>query len=210
MLVPSRLTRKKKIIQPQESVPKQRATSLLEAVIARARAALQQDQQADGHWVYTLEADCTIPAEYILMMHFMDEVDRDLERKIAVYLRKQQASHGGWPLYAGGEIDLSGSVKVYYALKLAGDDPAALHMVKARKAILAHGGAARANVFTRITLALFGQLPWRAAPFIPVEIMLLPRWFPFHLSKISYWSRTVMVPLLILCTLQPQAANPRG
>ncbi|MDQ3960204.1 MAG: squalene--hopene cyclase [Pseudomonadota bacterium] len=210
MLMPSRPTReKKKIIEPQESVPKQRATDL-ETAIARARVALQQDQQADGHWVYTLEADCTIPAEYILMMHFMDEVDRDLERKIAVYLRKQQASHGGWPLYAGGEIDLSGSVKVYYALKLAGDDPAAPHMVKARKAILAHGGAARANVFTRITLALFGQLPWRAAPFIPVEIMLLPRWFPFHLSKISYWSRTVMVPLLILCTLKPKAANPRG
>ncbi|HZA28646.1 MAG TPA: prenyltransferase/squalene oxidase repeat-containing protein, partial [Gammaproteobacteria bacterium] len=142
----SRPTReKKKIIHPQESVPKQRATNL-EAAIASARAALQQDQQADGHWVYTLEADCTIPAEYILMMHFMDEVDRDLERKIAIYLRKQQASHGGWPLYQGGEIDLSGSVKVYYALKLAGDDPATPHMVKARKAILAHGGAARTNV----------------------------------------------------------------
>ncbi len=77
-------------------------------------------------------------------------------------------------------------------------------------AILARGGAARANVFTRIALALFGQLPWRAVPYIPVEIMLLPKWFPFHLDKVSYWSRTVMVPLFVLCTKKPLARNPQG
>jgi squalene-hopene/tetraprenyl-beta-curcumene cyclase len=184
--------------------------NVLEAAIAHASDALRRAQHVDGHWIYPLEADCTIPAEYILMMHFMDEIDEALERKIAVYLRDQQASHDGWALYQGGDFDLSASVKAYYALKLVGDDPKAPHMARARQAILARGGAARANVFTRITLALFGQVPWRAVPFIPVEIMLLPRWFPFHLSKVSYWSRTVMVPLLILCTLKPRAANPRG
>jgi squalene-hopene/tetraprenyl-beta-curcumene cyclase len=65
-------------------------------------------------------------------------------------------------------------------------------------------------VFTRIALALFGQVPWRAVPVMPVEIMLLPRWFPFHLDKISYWSRTVVVPLLVLVALRPRARNPRG
>ena len=78
-------------------------------------------------------------------------------------------------------------------------------MVREREAILSHGGAASANVFTHITLALFGQIPWRAVPFIPVEIMLLPKWFPFHISKASYWSRTVMVPLFVLTTLKPMA-----
>jgi len=81
-------------------------------------------------------------------------------------------------------------------------------MVRARKAILERGGAARSNVFTRITLALFGQIPWRGCPYLPVEIMLFPRWFPFHLSKVAYWSRAVMVPLFILCTLKPVARNP--
>jgi squalene-hopene/tetraprenyl-beta-curcumene cyclase len=93
-------------------------------------------------------------------------------------------------------------------LKLAGDDTQAPHMVKARTAILQRGGAARANVFTRIALALFGELPWRGVPYIPVEIMLLPKWFPFHIDKVSYWSRTVMVPLFILCTRKPKAKNP--
>jgi squalene-hopene/tetraprenyl-beta-curcumene cyclase len=182
----------------------------VEAAIRRARSELLSHQHADGHWVYELEADCTIPAEYVLMNHFMDEVDEVLERKIAHYLRDRQAGHGGWPLYHGGDFDLSCSVKAYYALKLAGDDPNDAHMIRARTAILAHGGAERCNVFTRITLALFEQVPWRAVPFIPVEVILLPRWFPFHIGRVSYWSRTVMVPLFILCTLKPKAANPRG
>ena len=83
-------------------------------------------------------------------------------------------------------------------------------MVRARKAVLAAGGAARCNVFTRITLALFGQVPWRAVPSMPVEVIYLPRFFPFHLSKVSYWSRTTIVPLTILLALKPRARNPRG
>jgi squalene-hopene/tetraprenyl-beta-curcumene cyclase len=181
----------------------------LDRATNRAREALLALQHPDGYWCLELEADCTIPAEYILMMHFMDEIDDELAAKIAVYLRERQGADGGWDLYCGGDFDLSCSVKAYYALKLAGDSPKAPHMVRARKAILAHGGAARANVFTRIALALFGQIPWRGVPFIPVEIILLPRWFPFHLSKVSYWSRTVMVPLFILCSLKAQAKNPR-
>ena len=182
----------------------------LEAAIAAARDALIAAQSAQGYWLFELEADCTIPAEYILMMHFLDEIDASLERKLAVYLRSRQAAHDGWPLYHDGDFNLSCSVKAYYALKLAGDDPNAPHMQRARKTILKHGGAARANVFTRIALALFGQIPWRGVPYIPVEIMLLPRWFPFHIDKVSYWSRAVMVPLFILCTRKPVAKNPRG
>lgn len=188
---------------------KQDMRSDLNAAIARGLQALQREQHAEGYWCYEFEADCTIPAEYILMMHFMDEVDEALEQKIAVYLRSHQTDDGGWSLYYGGALDLSCSVKAYYALKLAGDDPQAPHMSRAREAILENGGAACANVFTRITLALFAQVPWRAVPFIPVEIMLLPRWFPFHIRKVSYWSRTVMVPLFVLCSLKPKAANPK-
>jgi squalene-hopene/tetraprenyl-beta-curcumene cyclase len=178
--------------------------------IGEARDALIGMQKPDGHWLFELEADCTIPAEYILMMHYLDEIEPQLECKLAVYLREHQAAHGGWPLYHGGALDLSCTVKVYYALKLAGDDTEAPHMRRAREAILARGGAAHVNVFTRIALALFGEIPWRAVPYIPVEIMLMPRWFPFHIDRVSYWSRTVMVPLFVLCTLKPVARNPRG
>ena len=97
-------------------------------------------------------------------------------------------------------------MKAYFALKICGDDVDAPHMARAREAILAHGGGQGTNVFTRIQLALFGEVPWRAVPVMPVEIMLLPRWFPFHLDKVSYWSRTVIVPLLVLMALKPRRA----
>ncbi len=168
-------------------------------------------QNKDGHWVFELEADATIPAEYVLLRHYLGEpVDAQLEAKIAAYLRRIQGTHGGWPLFHDGEFNISASVKAYFALKMIGDAPDAEHMRRAREAILAHGGAAGSNVFTRVLLALFGVVPWRAVPVMPVEVMLLPRWFPFHLSKVSYWARTVMVPLLVLQCLKPRARNPKG
>ncbi len=183
--------------------------SHLERAIQQGATALLALQHPDGSWCFELEADCTIPAEYILMMHYMGEIDESLQRKVCSYLRAHQSQDGGWPLYYGGQAELSCSVKAYYALKLAGDSPEAQHMVKARETILRLGGAARTNVFTRIMLAIFGQVPWRAVPFLPVECVLLPRWFPFHLFKVSYWSRTVMVPLFILYTLKARARNPK-
>jgi len=182
----------------------------LERAIETACAALIHRQMPQGCWQFPLEADCTIPAEYIMMMHFLGEIDAALEAKLAVYLRARQADHGGWPLYHNGAFNISCSVKAYFALKLAGDSPQAPHMARARAAILRHGGAAATNVFTRIALALFGELPWRGVPHIPVEIVLLPRWFPFNLYRVSYWSRAVMVPLTMLCTLKPRARNPRA
>ena len=192
------------------SAPAPAPDSKLTSAIRRARDQLLAEQQADGHWVYELEADCTIPAEYILMNHFAGEIDDETEQAIAHYLREQQTDEGGWTLYTGGAFDISCSVKAYYALKLVGDEAEAEHMTRARNLILNHGGAARCNVFTRITMALFGQVPWRATPFIPAEVIILPRWFPFHINKVAYWSRAVMVPLFILCTIKPEAANPRG
>ncbi|MSP27597.1 MAG: squalene--hopene cyclase [Methylococcales bacterium] len=180
----------------------------LNKTISNAQAHLLSLQDENGYWVFELEADCTIPSEYIMMMHYLGEIDEPLQAKIAVYLRSRQTEEGYYPLFTGGAGDLSCSVKVYYALKMAGDSADAPHMVKLKNYILSQGGAAKANVFTRIALAIFEQLPWRGVPYIPVEIMLFPSWFPFHLDKVSYWSRTVMVPLFILCTLKATAINP--
>jgi len=177
--------------------------------IAAAALALLRQQRPDGHWVFELEADATISAEYVLLQHFLGELNPTLEAKIATYLRRLQCAHGGWALFHGGGFNMSASVKAYFALKLAGDSPESDHMQRARDAILGHGGAGKTNVFTRILLAMFGIVSWAAVPIIPVEVMLLPRWFPFQLSTISYWSRVVLAPLLVLQGLKPRARNPR-
>ena len=183
----------------------------LENSIASATEALLGYRQADGHWVFELEADSTIPSEYVLLRHYLAEpVDTVLEGKIANYLRRAQGAHGGWPLVHDGPFDMSASVKSYFALKMIGDSVDAPHMVKAREAIRAHGGAAKSNVFTRFMLAMYGAVTWRAVPVLPIEIMLLPMWSPFHLNKISYWARTTIVPLMVLAALKPRARNPKG
>jgi squalene-hopene/tetraprenyl-beta-curcumene cyclase len=183
----------------------------VENSIAAASGALLAAQRDDGHWVFELEADATIPAEYVLFRHYLGEpVDTALEAKIARYLRRIQGDHGGWPLFRDGALDVSASVKAYFALKMIGEPTDAPHMARAREAIRARGGAARANVFTRLLLALYGIIRWRAVPVMPVEIILLPKWFPIHLDKVSYWSRTVIVPLLVLQALKPKARNPKG
>jgi squalene-hopene/tetraprenyl-beta-curcumene cyclase len=182
----------------------------LDRRIQRAADALLKRQQADGHWVFELEADATIPAEYILLRQFLGEPDDlELERKIGAYLRRIQGAHHGWPLVYDGPFDISASIKAYYALKMIGDHPDTPHMAAARDAIRAHGGPNAANVFTRIQLALFGQMSWARIPTMPIELILLPRWFPIHLSKMSYWARTVIVPLLVLQTKKPVARNSR-
>lgn len=183
----------------------------IEAAVSRATQALLATQRAEGHFVFELEADVSIPAEYILFQHFLGQpADAELEGKIATFIRRQQAAHDGWPLFTDGAFNISSSVKAYFALKAVGDSPEADHMRRARAAILAHGGAANANVFTRSLLALFGALPWRGVPVMPVEILLLPRWFPFHMTKVSYWSRTVITPLVVVNALKPRAKNPRN
>jgi squalene-hopene/tetraprenyl-beta-curcumene cyclase len=196
------------LIAPANPLPNE---GELQRAIALATDALLARQRRDGHWVFELEADATIPAEYVLLRHYLAEpVDASLESKVGVYLRRIQGRHDGWPLFHGGDFDMSASVKAYFALKMIGEDIDAPHMRRARDAIRTRGGAAESNVFTRFMLALFGIITWRAVPMMPVEIMLLPRWFPFHLSKVSYWARTVIVPLLVLQALKPKARNPKN
>jgi len=171
--------------------------------LATSRAGLIQRQYADGYWRFDLEADTTIPAEYMLLQHFMATVDAGRESRLAQYIRRRQLPDGSWPLYEGGPGNISATVKAYFALKLAGEDPAATLMKSARNWVLTHGGAERSNVFTRITLAVFGQVPWHTVPAMPTEIIWLPRWFFFNLNRVSYWSRCVIVPLLILFARRP-------
>src|SRR3954467_8223895 len=140
----------------------------LDQRIASATRALIGAARPDGHWCFALEADATIPAEYVLLTHYLGEAaDPTLEAKIGAYLRRVQGAHGGWPLVHDGAFDMSASVKAYFALKMIGDSADAPHMVRAREAILARGGGINSNVFTRFMLAMFGVTSWKSVPVLP-------------------------------------------
>src|SRR5262245_56917449 len=169
-------------------LPSPIVTGLHEA-ISRAQAHLLSRQAPDGHWAGELEADTTITSEYLLLCHLIDRVDPERERKAVRYLRRRQREDGGFDLFEGGPTNLSATIKAYFAMKMAGvpvSDPA---MARAREQIVAMGGPVKANVFTKIQLALFGEYDWNGVPAMPVEIMLSPPWFFFSLYEVSYSSR---------------------
>jgi squalene-hopene/tetraprenyl-beta-curcumene cyclase len=176
----------------------------LDSAISRAQARLLEVQAPEGYWVGELEPPPSITAEYLLLCHLLDRVNRDKERRALRYLRRRQSTDGGWNLFEAGPPDLGETIKAYFAMKLAGvsvDDEA---MVRARERIHAMGGPTKANVFTKILMALFGEYDWNGVPSMPAEIMLLPPpFFLFNIYEISYWSRTVVVPLLVIMDRKP-------
>ena len=174
--------------------------------IRRTRQWLLDQQHADGSWCAELEGDTILESETILMLAFLGREDTPLTRRAAAHLVGKQLPEGGWAKFPGGKIDISGSVKAYFALKLTGHDPAAEFMERARRAIRAHGGADAVNSFTRFYLALLGQISYEHCPAVPPEMVLLPKWFPVNLYAMSAWSRTIVVPLSIVAALEPARA----
>jgi squalene-hopene/tetraprenyl-beta-curcumene cyclase len=184
-------------------LPSAPIVATLDAALARAQTHLLQLQQADGHWIGELEANTTITTEHLLLCHLLDRVNRERERKAVRFIRRRQRADGGFDLFPGGPTNLSATIKAYFAMKMAGvpiDDPA---MARARARILEMGGPVKADVFTKIQLALFGEYDWNGVPAMPVEIMLSPPWFFFNIYEVSYWSRTVIVPLLVIMDRKP-------
>ncbi|HSF68472.1 MAG TPA: squalene--hopene cyclase [Nitrospiraceae bacterium] len=182
----------------------------LDDAVRRSQAWLLSRQHAsEGYWVAELEADTTLTAEYLMLRRFLDRVDPERERKAVRYLCAMQLPDGGWPIFYGGPAEISASVKAYFALKLSGISASEPFMLRARDRILAMGGVVCANVFTKITLALFEQYDWKGIPSMPPEIMLLPKRFYFSIYAISYWSRAVLIPLLVVFANQPACRIPR-
>src|SRR3989338_3232213 len=188
--------------QPLLRGQRQHSPDLFHA-LSQATNVLLKLQRTDGYWWFALEANESIGAEFIFLMHFLEKIDADILHGIAHRLRDVQRDDGTWSLYYQGPADLSVTIECYFALKLAGDDPVAPPMLKARDFILRHGGIEKARIFTRIHLALFGIVPWSACPKMPVEVMLLPEWFPLNIYEFSSWARASIVPLLIVLSKRP-------
>jgi len=192
--------------------------SSISLCLQRAIGALLSLQKPDGHWCGELQGDSILESEYLLMKFILGQEREPMAdgsdgpetlNAIAKYLRGLQCEDGSWGQYPGAKIDLSATVKAYFALKLMGDSPDAEHMVKARHAVRVHGGAERCNSFTNFYLACLGQISWNAVPAIPPELVFLPRWFYFHMTKVSAWTRTMILPLSLVVTLRPMRALPK-
>jgi squalene-hopene/tetraprenyl-beta-curcumene cyclase len=187
-----------------EAVPSYGATDhdLAEA-IQRAQENLLRQQHPDGHWCGELIVDSTLCSDYVLFMHWLGEVDEQLQQRCIRHILKRQLPDGGWNIYYGGPAEVNASVKAYFALKLAGHSADLPFMQEARANILRLGGIPRMNTYSKLYLALLGQFPWQYLPSIPVEMILLPKWAPFNIYKMSSWSRAMLIPLGIINHFKP-------
>ena len=190
--------------------PVRPADAELRRTIERAQQWLLDEQDASGFWWGELESNASITAEYLLLTHHLGIGDRELWDGIARYLRAQQREAGFWSQYLDGPGDISTSVEAYFALKLAGDEPDAPHMQRAREWIIEQGGIASARVFTKIWLALFGQYDWERLPAMPAWLNLLPSWFPINLYEFASWARATIVGITVIMALRPTASLPAG
>ena len=176
--------------------------------ISRAQENLLRQQQPDGHWCGELLVDSTLCSDYVLFMHWCGEVDGQLQQRCVHHIVKRQLLDGGWNIFHGGPSEINASVKAYFALKLAGYSADAPFMQEARGNIMRLGGIPQMNTFSKLYLALLGQFPWKYLPTIPVEMVLLPGWAPFHICKMSSWSRAMLVPLSIINHFKPTRVLP--
>lgn len=180
----------------------------IESAVRRASDCLLTQQRPDGHWCAELQGDTILESEFILLLAILGRLDDPRIPRLAAYLRREQMAEGGWSNYPGGPADVSVSVKAYFALKIAGDHAEAPPMRRAAQIIRRLGGAAAVNSFTRFYLAALGQIPYDVCPTVPVELVLLPRWFPINLYAMSAWSRTIFVPLSIVNACRPVRRLP--
>jgi len=185
-----------------------RLTPRLDEAIENAASFLLDQQHADGYWLGELEADTTLESDYIYYLHILGRFDERRVGKLAQYVRRRQLSDGGWNIFAGGPSDVNATVKAYFALKLAGDDPRSERMLAACRRVRELGGLEKTNSFVRLYLALGGIVGWEMVPAIPPELMLLPKWAYINIYEMSSWTRGIVVPLTILYALKPSWPVP--
>jgi squalene-hopene/tetraprenyl-beta-curcumene cyclase len=164
---------------------------------------LLERQDPAGWWSGELETNATMTAEHVLLLRFLG-VDHDPIREGTIHhLLECQRADGSWALYHDGPVDLSTTIECYVALKVLGVDAAWEPMTRALQVIRRMGGVARARVFTKMWLAIFGAYPWSGVPTMPPELVHLPSWAPLNLYDFACWARGTIAPLLLVLTRRP-------
>ncbi|HUR37849.1 MAG TPA: squalene--hopene cyclase [Planctomycetota bacterium] len=181
----------------------------LHSAIETAQRYLLSRQSEGGFWQSELNGDATLESDAVMLMHFLGDVDKDRQRRLLNYVFTQQNADGGWSIFKGGPSDINATVKAYFALRLAGftdDDP---QVRKARHRVIDLGGLEVCNSYTKFYLAIFGQYNWSRLPCMIPEIMMLPQSQRFlNIYRVSSWTRTIIVPMLIIYACRPSVKIP--
>ena len=185
-------------------------TTAATQAMERGRSHLMGLQRPDGEWWAELESNATMTAEHLFLLCLFDRADDATKAKVATELLETQREDGSWPVWFGGPADLSVAVEAYYALRLCGipaDDP---RMLRTRDLVRSLGGVNRTRFFTRLWLAVLGQYPWKALPYLPPEMIFLPPRAPLSIYRFACWARQTFVALMVVLSKNPTFPQPVG
>ena len=197
-------------LKPAASRPAVQETpnALQQAIQKAQKRLLNQQNLDDGYWCGDLRADTTLESDTIMLLNFLGRGQSPKVRSLANFILSEQLPDGGWPIFRNGPSDLSATVKAYWALKFAGHSPDEAIMARARQRIQELGGIHRVNTYSKFYMAIFGLYDWEGVPTIPPEMMVFPDWFYYNIYEMSAWTRSIVVPLTIIWSEQPNIMCP--
>ncbi len=191
-------------VRNNDIVQKIKRAYSVEEAIKRATAYLLNHQHSEGYWWGELESNSSMEAEYVMLLHILGKNRPERLKKIVAHIVSKQLPTGGWPMYYGGDGDLSTSIECYTALKMTGADPNSEFIQRAKRFILSKGGVEKTRVFTKIWLAMLGQWKWEGVPYLPPELVLLPNKLPVNIYSFASWTRATVVPMTIILSEHPE------
>src|SRR5438132_3160118 len=147
----------RKVIALRSALPQQAESdpaidAEISQAIPRAQENLLRQQRPDGHWCGELLVDSTLCSDFVLFIHWLGDVDLNLQRQCARHILKRQLPDGGWNIYYGGPSEINASVKAYFALNLAGYSVDSPFMPEARASMLRLVGLPPMNTVSKLYL----------------------------------------------------------
>lgn len=168
----------------------------MKAIISK----LSQDQSPNGTWDCPFETGISTDCYMIILLRSLGIYDENLIMQLTERILSKQGKNGEWKLYIDEKDgNLTSTVEAYYALLYSGYyDKKDKRILASKKFILEKGGLENAHMFTKIMLAITGQMKWPKYFPIPTELILLSTTFPINFYSFSEFGRANLTPIFIL------------
>ena len=188
----------------ENSTQKVIANKSLDQALNQARNWLAARQEKDGSWIGEVILNPGPTAQTVMLYQAIGRsFPEELAPKAKAYILREQNEDGGWSPFAGAESEVSLSCECYTALRLLGEPADSEICQKALQKIKSLGGLYAANPWTQLYHAILGVLPWEDIYRTPIEVLLIPKSLPIHISHFSYWVKAITIPMALLGSVGP-------
>nr|UTN00769.1 parkeol synthase [Apostichopus japonicus] len=156
-------------------------------------------QADDGHWPNDYSGPLFLmPGLFIVLYITKTKLPDAFVKESIRYLRSVQLADGGWGLHTEDNATVFGTALNYVVMRLLGVSPEDQDLVKARKLLHHHGGAATIPSWGKFWLCILNCYKWEGMHTLFPELWLLPSWLPAHPSTLWVHCRIVYLGMSYL------------